>query len=323
MPKEKWTFESLCQADKPTLEQVLRGSKPPNQEAINGYGYDGYNHDWLGQIPGKKFRKAFWRLDHHPYGFNQIVNGDRQAYTGKWQVRTAGDKPAQRGFFSILAVQDDPPIPHLRQYHHLKYFDYNVPQNSGFNIVMRPICDYVGLPNEGDHELDSRQSLPADFPLSAYFCDVFHSRTPRKAGLQTLVTAIEPPIGKAELLRRLDQGKADFDAVLARLNADQGDRLMVTEAWTVKDLIAHLIAHEQRAVEELRAAVRGQRPDVPLGDNDAFNLGAVMACRTMSYEAIKAAWDRSFAEVVEMVQRLADADFEPSSRLEGLARRYG
>ena len=58
MPKERWTFESLCQADKPTLEKVIRGSKPPNQEALNGYVYDGYNHDWLGQIPGKKFRKA-------------------------------------------------------------------------------------------------------------------------------------------------------------------------------------------------------------------------------------------------------------------------
>src|SRR5258708_4381401 len=103
--------------------------------------------------------------------------------------------------------------------------------------------------------------------------------------------SVEPFVKKSELLHRLEKGKADFDAVLARLTPDQRSRLMISDSWSLKDLLAHLIAHEQRALEELRAATRGQRPDVPMADNDSFNLGAVLATRSQTYEQIKAAWD--------------------------------
>jgi hypothetical protein len=126
---------------------------------------------------------------------------------------------------------------------------------------------------------------------------------------------MESHVTKVELLRRLEAGQAQFEAVLARLTPTQIEHLEVGDGWTVKDLLAHFIAHEQRALEELRMALRDEPADIPLLDNDAFNLGAIFACRSQSFEQIRAAWNESFREVISAVQALTEADFDPSGSL--------
>ncbi len=75
-----------------------------------------------------------------------------------------------------------------------------------------------------------------------------------------------------ELLRRLGHGCADVEAFLARLTEAQQRVPGVVGTWSVRDILAHFIAHEQRALEELRHALRGERLAI-----DAFNDGAVQA----------------------------------------------
>jgi len=121
-------------------------------------------------------------------------------------------------------------------------------------------------------------------------------------------------IAKAELLQRLQAAKTQVDAVLAALPREQLAHPRA-DGRSIKDLLAHFIAHEQRALEELRSAARGQHPNIPLGDNDTFNLGAVLVSRPLPFEQVKAAWDRSFAEIVSTVQALDERDFAPSSTI--------
>ncbi len=52
-----------------------------------------------------------------------------------------------------------------------------------------------------------------------------------------------------------------------------------------------------------------------MGDNDAFNLGAVLFSRAQPFQAVKATWDSSFDEMVRNVQSLDESDFQPSSRI--------
>jgi hypothetical protein len=148
-----WTFEMLAQADRKTLEDVLLAAYAPDAAQLNGYVYDGYNHDGLAHLGVEKFRKAFYQQDHTLYGFNQVVMQDRQHYTGEWRVRMNHGKPALQGFYRVTFVKDELPQKYSAPYEHLVYFNYNIDLNPRWNVAMRSIRDYVGLPNEGDHSL--------------------------------------------------------------------------------------------------------------------------------------------------------------------------
>ena len=148
-----WTFESLVQADRKTLEEVLLASTAPDPAQLNGHVYDGYNYNQLAQLVAQKFRKAFYQKDHLLHGFNQMVMQDGQHYTGEWRVRMKHGKPAVQGFYRVTFAKDETPHKVLAPYAHLVYFDYNIDLNPRWNVPMRSIRDYVGLPNEGDHSL--------------------------------------------------------------------------------------------------------------------------------------------------------------------------
>jgi hypothetical protein len=153
MTMPPWTFETLAQADRKTLEEVLLASTAPDPAQLNSYVYDGYNHNWLVQLAAQKFRKAFYQKDHLLHGYNQMVMQDGQHYTGEWRVRMKQGKPALQGFYRVTFAKDEPPREVSAPYAHLVYFNYDIDLNPRWNLLMRSIGDYVGLPNEGDHSL--------------------------------------------------------------------------------------------------------------------------------------------------------------------------
>lgn len=121
-------------------------------------------------------------------------------------------------------------------------------------------------------------------------------------------------VDKAELLRRMERDFRYFDLLLTRVAAGvDPEAPSVTEQWSVKDVVAHLIAHEQRTVEEIIRAKRGESLPIRHEENDSFNDGAVYACRAMSFEFVRKQWRRSYQSVVEIINSLDDADFDPES----------
>lgn len=130
---------------------------------------------------------------------------------------------------------------------------------------------------------------------------------------------VEPPVrdfevGKAELLRRMERGFRYFDLLLTRLAVEiDPEAPGVIGAWSVKDVVAHLIAHEQRTIEEIERAKRGETLAIRHEENDSFNDGAVYACRAMSFDFVCSQWRRSYQSVVEVIDALDEADFEPES----------
>lgn len=117
-------------------------------------------------------------------------------------------------------------------------------------------------------------------------------------------------VGKAELLSRLIQGKAEIDAALAALSPEMMVASGALGGWSVKDLIAHFIAHEQRALGELRSALRGG--PLPPDPGDDLNRRAVEASRWHALEDVRADWERSFKQLVTAVELLSDSDFDPA-----------
>ncbi len=153
MANQVWTYETLAQADRATLENVLLTGTPPDPEQLNGYIYCGWNHEWVGKLSGEKFKKGFYQKDGRNFGYNEIVIQDNQKFRGDWNVRMRNGRPIQVGYFRVSHVKDEPPQPLYRPYTHLGHFNYNVPMNTGLNVFFRVIRDFVVLPNAGDHSL--------------------------------------------------------------------------------------------------------------------------------------------------------------------------
>jgi hypothetical protein len=166
-----WTFNTLAQADRATLERVLRTGPAPDLEQLNGYIYCGWNHEWVSIISGRKFKKGFRKKDGRNFGYNEIVDQDNKGYEGAWDVKMKDGRPIQLGYFRVSQVADEPPQRLYEPYQHLASFNYAVPENTGKNLIFRMIRDVVVLPNPGDHSL---MLCKAYFQLGFRWLNVFY-----------------------------------------------------------------------------------------------------------------------------------------------------
>ena len=168
---DKWTYETLAQADRKTLENVLLNGTAPDPEQLNGYIYCGWNHEWIGNLSGKKFKKGFYKKEGKNFGYNEIVIQDGKEYLGDWNVKMVNERPIQLGYFRTSLVKDEAPEPLYKPYTHLGHFNYNISMNTGLNIFFRFIRDFVVLPNEGDHSLMLCKAYLQGFKwLNIFYC---------------------------------------------------------------------------------------------------------------------------------------------------------
>ena len=64
MANTNWTFETLAQAERETLEEILLNGSPPDWEPLVGYIYCGWNHEPVARaLSGAKFKKGFAKKD--------------------------------------------------------------------------------------------------------------------------------------------------------------------------------------------------------------------------------------------------------------------
>jgi uncharacterized protein (TIGR03083 family) len=119
-------------------------------------------------------------------------------------------------------------------------------------------------------------------------------------------------VDRAELLRRLDREYRRFHSAIARLTPAQLQTPGVVGTWSIKDVIAHFIVHEQFALHELQHALRGERyrPEEP--EPATINDRAVAERRAQSLGDVLQAWDESYHQVVAAVRSLTDAAFDPT-----------
>jgi hypothetical protein len=137
----EWTFETLAASDRRTLEEVLIGGQAPDYEQLEGYGYRGWNHERIARLTGEKFTKVFRRIDGRPFGYNLVVRQDHLGYRGVWELKLKDERPIRIGYYSVSQANG------------AALLNYNVDLNTGRNLPLRVIRDFVVLPNAGDHGL--------------------------------------------------------------------------------------------------------------------------------------------------------------------------
>jgi hypothetical protein len=150
---EPWTYETLAATDRATLEQVILTGTAPDFSQTEGYIYCGWNHEWVGALSGRKFKKGFRRKNGGWFGYNHMCKQDGKGYRGEWKERRIGGKVHHMGFFRVGQIADEPPQKLYVPYQHCGTFNYSVRENTWLNFPFRIIRDMVVLPNPGDHEL--------------------------------------------------------------------------------------------------------------------------------------------------------------------------
>lgn len=137
------------------------------------------------------------------------------------------------------------------------------------------------------------------------------------------------PRDKAELLRRLEAGRAEWERVLVQVAEPNMTAPLLPNGWSVKDVVAHVMTYERWTAAQIRAAAQGREPttrelydvdEVPPGvdtfDTDARNDAFHAYYRDTPLAEVLAAAQRAFDALVGVVQetpeaQLADRDLSP------------
>jgi len=120
-------------------------------------------------------------------------------------------------------------------------------------------------------------------------------------------------VTKDEILRRLVQEHDRLINLIDQFTPTEIKTPGLLGNWSIRDLFAHLIAHEQRALLELHYAQQGQHLHVVHAANDSFNDGATFACSLFDGATMRAVWEQSYRRVVETVAALPAEIFLPTS----------
>jgi len=119
---------------------------------------------------------------------------------------------------------------------------------------------------------------------------------------------------KKALLAEIERERAALDATLALLGPRQMTRPGVTRGgWSVKDVLAHLVAWQQLNLGWYEAGLSGEKPPIPapgytLRDLPRFNQMLYRKHRRRSLKAIRADYAEYHQRVVDLIERLPDAD---------------
>jgi hypothetical protein len=167
---EAWTYETLAACSKKELEEILLAGEAPDPAQLEGFEYCGWNHEWVGTLSGRKFKKGFRARDGRRFGFNEIVEQTGAAPTGEWKVQVKKGKHRPLGFFRVGLTADEPVNRLNRPYRHTGHLNYAVPVNTWLNLPFKVIRDFAVLPNPGDHGLILCKAYFVLGPIRIFYC---------------------------------------------------------------------------------------------------------------------------------------------------------
>jgi hypothetical protein len=96
---------------------------------------------------------------------------------------------------------------------------------------------------------------------------------------------------KQELLDAIKESRAKLEDLLSGLSEDQMTQAGAQDNWSIKDLLAHIIAWERLAMDRIHAATTGEALQFPVIKTDDF-------VDTFNAEAFEANKDRALDDVL-------------------------
>lgn len=121
------------------------------------------------------------------------------------------------------------------------------------------------------------------------------------------------PTNKAQLLSAMQQEHEALDKALAALSPDQLTYVSKTTQWSIKDVLAHLLAWEQMCLGWYKAGLRGETPPLPA---KGYNWAQIPALNRAIYERyhdcvlaeVLKQYRTSYRQMLKTVQGLTEED---------------
>ena len=79
-------------------------------------------------------------------------------------------------------------------------------------------------------------------------------------------------MNKTELLAKVTQSRAEFDALMAQFSDEQMLQSMLPGGWTAKDVLAHIAWWARRGHIVISAVITGLEPEYSLDESDVDNV---------------------------------------------------
>lgn len=119
------------------------------------------------------------------------------------------------------------------------------------------------------------------------------------------------PKTKADLLTAAELEYQKLDALIQPLNAEQMTQAGACETWSIKDILAHLLAWEQMVLSWYRAGLRGEEVKTPAADlkwseTPILNQRIYEQYRDVPLGEIRAKFAASHAETLETFQSIPE-----------------
>jgi Mycothiol maleylpyruvate isomerase N-terminal domain len=120
-----------------------------------------------------------------------------------------------------------------------------------------------------------------------------------------------------QALRRIVAGRRETLAFIARLPEPEIRRARTQDRWSVKDVLAHLLACDEETNRRLRLIARGQADRIQWFESmayaDRFNARTVGQLRRLGLPALRRRMQRAHTELIRRLERLPAAAFDDPS----------
>ena len=115
---------------------------------------------------------------------------------------------------------------------------------------------------------------------------------------------------KTSLLGAIQAEHARFETLLRSLSAEEITRPGVVDAWSLKDILAHLTWWEQQALGVLRGVPDIYQPEIEPWETTVqrVNTQTAAASQPRPLAEILNEWRASYQQVLQMVNRLSEAE---------------
>jgi hypothetical protein len=133
---------------------------------------------------------------------------------------------------------------------------------------------------------------------------------------------------KIHILTALKEQFSQWEDLLANISDEKLSSVGQPSRWSIRDVIAHLWAWQQRSLARLEAAVHDRAPEYPQwppeldpeseADTDRINAWIYQTNRERSWQDVYHDWRKGFLRCLEVADRISEKDLLDGGRYQWL-----
>lgn len=129
---------------------------------------------------------------------------------------------------------------------------------------------------------------------------------------------------RKELLDQILAERKLFEETLARVDQTEYLKAIFDGNWSIKDVLAHIVAWEQRMISWVGQAARGVLPNIPLDDDtiNALNDQSYHQDKDLPLAQVIQAYERSYKQALTFAENTPEEVLFTKNLLEGRENPY-